>query len=73
MKKKEAKHVMSTEDALAIAVKAWATGVAPFIIAGSLLNDGFSQKQTETIMRWAYLKVRREQISETKETQKEES
>ena len=54
------KHVLTIEEALIVATDMIQKGVVPFFVQQALLNDNFSAKQAETIMRWAYLKVQRE-------------
>lgn len=56
---KNSKHILSTEKAVETAIKLWEAGTAPVIIASALMNDHFSIGKTETIMRWAYLKLKR--------------
>lgn len=58
--KKNPKPIMTVEQAIEAATDLWKSGAAPFLIASALLNDNFSLQQTETIMRWAYLKLKRE-------------
>ena len=54
---KKTSHVLTTESAIEIATEMLGVGAAPFVVAHALANDGFSAKQTETIMRWAYMKL----------------
>jgi len=56
------KSIMTVEQAIEAATGLWKSGVAPFVIASALLNDHFSLRQTETIMRWSYLKLKREGV-----------
>lgn len=58
--KKNPKPIMTVEQAIEASTNLWKSGAAPFLIASALLNDNFSLRQTETIMRWAYLKLKRE-------------
>jgi hypothetical protein len=53
------KHIMSIEEAIAVAEHLFAHGAAANVVANGLLVDGFSLKQTETIIRWALRKVRK--------------
>lgn len=63
--KKQYQTVMSVEEALMVVSSALKKGAALNVIANALLGDGFSRQKAETILRWAYLKNKRE--SETQD------
>lgn len=52
---KQENRVLTIEGAIDIATNMLQSGSAPFIVAHALASDGFSMKQTETIMRWALM------------------